>query len=50
MKIVHYIANVVILLGAASLIGAVFYKIFFITWFGLLPSSFLRFGNKGVST
>ena len=45
MKIIHYIANIVILLGAASLIGGVIYKLFYITWLGLLPNSFLRFAN-----
>ncbi len=45
MKIIHYIANVVILLGAAALIAGVIYKLFFITWLGLYASSFLRFAN-----
>ncbi len=45
MKLIHYIANIVILLGAASLIGGVIYKLFYITWLGLLPSSFLQFAN-----
>jgi hypothetical protein len=45
MKLVHYIANILILLGAAALIGGVFYKVFIVTWWGLSPSSFLRFGD-----
>ena len=45
MKVIHYIANVVILLGAASLIAGVIYKLFFLMWLGLQPGSFLRFAN-----
>ena len=45
MKLIHYIANVVILLAAAALIAGVIYKLFFITWLGLVPSSFLGFAN-----
>jgi len=45
MKLIHYIPNVVILLGAAGLIGGIIYKIFIITWWGLAPGSFLRFAN-----
>ena len=41
MKIIHNIANIMILLGAANLIGGVLYKMFIIEWFGLAPSSFL---------
>ena len=45
MKIVHYIANICILLGAASLIGGIIYKLFYIRWLGLVPMSFISFGN-----
>ena len=45
MRIIHYIANVVILLGAAALIAGVIYKLFFLAWLGLQPGSFLRFAN-----
>lgn len=45
MKLIHYIANIVILLGAAALIAGVIYKLFFITWLDLWPGSFLRFAN-----
>jgi len=45
MKFIHYIANVCILLGAASLIGGVFFKLFHIRWLGLVPMSFLSFAN-----
>ena len=45
MKLIHYIANVCILLGAASLIGGIFYKLFYIKWLGLVPMSFLSFAN-----
>lgn len=45
MKLIHYVANICILLGAASLIGGVIYKLFFITWLALLPGSFLGFAN-----
>ncbi len=45
MKVIHYIANIVILLGAAALIVGVIYKLFFLTWLGLWPGSFLRFAN-----
>ena len=45
MKIVHYVANVCILLGAASLIAGVIYKLFYLRWLGLLPISFINFAN-----
>jgi len=45
MKLVHYIANVSILLGAATLIAGVAYKLFYVAWLGFLPSSFLEFAN-----
>jgi len=45
MKIVHYIANICILLGAASLIGGIIYKLFYIRWLGLVPMSFISFAN-----
>ena len=45
MKIIHTIANVVILLGAAGLLAGVFYKVFVLSWFNFSPSAFLRFAN-----
>lgn len=45
MKLIHYIANIVILLGAAALIAGVIYKLFFLTWLGLVPMSFISFAN-----
>jgi hypothetical protein len=45
MNVIHYIANVVILLGAAALIAGVIYKLFFLMWLGLQPGSFLKFAN-----
>ena len=45
MKIIHNIANVAILLGSASLLGSMFYRAFYISWFGLEPRSFLMFAN-----
>ena len=45
MKLIHYIANVLILLGAASLIGGVIYRLFYLTWLGLVPRSFLGLAN-----
>jgi hypothetical protein len=45
MKIIHYIANVAILLGSASLLAATFYRVFYISWFNLEPRSFLFFAN-----
>ncbi len=45
MKLIHYIANVAILLGAASLIGGLIYKLFFLTWLGLMPGAFLKFAD-----
>ena len=45
MKLVHYIANICILLGAVSLIGGVIYKLFYIRWLNLLPISFIHFAN-----
>ena len=45
MKIIHYIANVAILLGSASLLAAIFYAAFYISWFNLEPRSFLFFAN-----
>ncbi len=45
MKIIHYIANVSILLGAASLLAAVFYGAFFLSWFKLETRSLLIFAN-----
>ena len=45
MKLVHYIANICILLGAASLIGGVIFKLFYIRWLGLVPLSFINFST-----
>ena len=45
MKIVHYVANVCILLGAVSLIGGVIFKMFYIRWLNLMPISFINFSN-----
>ena len=45
MKIIHTIANVVILLGAAGLLVGLFYKGFSLSWFNISPSAFLRFAN-----
>lgn len=45
MKIIHYIANIAILLGSASLLASMFYRAFYITWFNLEPRSFLFFAN-----
>ena len=45
MKIIHYIANISILMGSASLLAGLFYRAFYISWFGLLPRSFLIFAN-----
>ena len=45
MKPIHYIANVAILLGAAALIAAVIYKLFFLEWLGLMPMSFISIAN-----
>ena len=45
MKVIHYIANIVILLGAAALIAGVIYRLFYLEWLDLQPGSFLRFAN-----
>ncbi len=45
MKLIHYVANVCILLGAASLLGAVIVKLFHLRFLGLVPFSFFNFAN-----
>lgn len=45
MKIVHHIANICTLLGAAGLIGALIVKIFHLRFLGLVPFSFFNFAN-----
>jgi hypothetical protein len=45
MKLVHNIANICTLLGAASLIGAIIVKLFHIRVLGLVPFSFFNFAN-----
>jgi hypothetical protein len=45
MRVIIYAANVCIILGALSLIGAVIIKFFHIRIFGLVPFSFFCFAN-----
>ena len=45
MKLIHNIANVMILLGAAGLLVGVFYRVFLLSWFNFSPSAFLKFAN-----
>lgn len=45
MKLAHSIANILILLGAFSLVGAVVVKLFHIKMLGLVPFSFFNFAN-----
>jgi hypothetical protein len=45
MKLVHNIANICILLGAAGLIAGIAVKMLYVSFLCLLPISFLHFAN-----
>jgi hypothetical protein len=45
MKIVHYVANVCILIGAAALLGGLFTKLFHFDFLNLWPSAYLKFAD-----
>ena len=45
MKTVSFIADTVILLGAASFLAGIVFKVFYIRWLGLLPVSFINFSQ-----
>lgn len=45
MRIVNFIADIVILLGAVGLIAGIIFKVFYIRWLGLLPISFINFSQ-----
>ncbi len=45
MKLIHSIADILILLGALSLLGALIIKIFHISVLYLVPFSFFNFAN-----